>query len=386
MKIAWRFLLAMMATLGLGGCRALSTGSLAPQSPPLAERTFDVETFVAEHNRNVDRIQSLEARPTVSLGGRIHAAADGRLAMERPRNFKLELLTAGSPRADIGSNDEEFWFWMQDDPEKSINWCRYEDLESSDVPVTYQPDWIIAALGLKPISAEEADGIKVRTKGTEPGTTALVFPSTRNGGETYTREIIVWNKTRRIKEHRLYAGTGSNVVAQAEVSKYEEIEIGSTATHDRDSCYIPGNIKLEWKPQQLILDVTLAPRGREITINQFDKTRSAKLFVEPRIPGYVRVNLADLNRGHPRDSRTTVRQTLPQPEQRNRVKLGRPLPLPDDAAMVPRVGPAVAQANRGRITSPLEGLVSAPMPTAPDSSIQTAGVMWTGADALGAER
>jgi hypothetical protein len=264
---------------------------------------------------------------------------------------------------------------VQSDKDKSVNWCRYEDLESSAVPITYQPDWIIAALGLKEISAEEATGIKVRAKGTEAGTTALVFPSTLNGGETYTREIIVWNKTRRIKEHRLYAGKASNLVAQAEVSKYEEIEIGSRETGDRDSCHVPGNIKLEWKREQLILEVAL----RKILVNQFDKSRSASLFVEPRVPGYARVNLAELNRGHSRDSRTTVRETLPQPDQKSRVKLGRPLPVPDDATMVPRV-------NRSRIMSPLEDLVSAPMPTAPDSSVQTAAAMWSRAETLGVER
>ncbi len=65
--------------------------------------------------------------------------------MERPRNFKLEIVArSGRTKADIGSNDEEFWFWVDNDKDKSINWCRYEDLESSAVPVTYQPDWIIA--------------------------------------------------------------------------------------------------------------------------------------------------------------------------------------------------------------------------------------------------
>ena len=112
MKIAWRFLLAMMATLGLGGCRALANGSLAPKSPPLAERAFDVDAFVAEHNGNVAQIQTLEARPSISLGGKLKGGVDGRLALERPRNFKLELTSLGSTKADIGSNDEEFWFWV----------------------------------------------------------------------------------------------------------------------------------------------------------------------------------------------------------------------------------------------------------------------------------
>ena len=385
MKIAWRFLLAMMATLGLGGCRALSTGSLAPKPSPLAERSFDVESFVAEHNRNVERIQSLEARPSVSVGGRYHVGVDGRLAMERPRNFKLELSGAGTPQADIGSNDEEFWFWLRDDPDKSINWCRHEDVESSAIPVSYQPDWIIAALGLKAISADEAAGIKVRTKGTESGTTALVFPSTTSGGQTYTREIIVANKTRLIKGHRLYAGKTSSLVAQAEVSDYKEIEIGSQASGDRDVCHVPGNIKLDWKPQRLSMDVTLAPKGREIKVNEFDKSRSASLFLEPKIPGYTRVNLADLNRGAVKDSRTTVRRTLPQPDSRARVKLGQPEPLPDDTTMVPRPGSGETQIVGSRTRSQLEDLVNAPMPGAADSTIQTAGAMWSGADALRVE-
>ena len=40
--------------------------------------------------------------------------------------------------------------------DKSIYWCNYDELDSSPLAVTYQPDWIIEALGLKPISAEEA--------------------------------------------------------------------------------------------------------------------------------------------------------------------------------------------------------------------------------------
>ena len=36
--------------------------------------------------------------------------------------------------------------------------------ESSALPVTYQPDWIIEALGLKPIPPEEAAMIQVRER------------------------------------------------------------------------------------------------------------------------------------------------------------------------------------------------------------------------------
>ena len=85
--------------------------------------------------------------------------------MVRPRNFKLELIShMGQTKADIGSNDEEFWFWVQNDDDRSIYWCNYDDLESSALAVTYQPDWIMEALGLKPITPEEAASIRFRKR------------------------------------------------------------------------------------------------------------------------------------------------------------------------------------------------------------------------------
>ena len=67
MRIVRSIMLAMAATLGASGCLAWSPGSLTPSPRPLAEQVFDVDAFVAEHNRNADRIQSLEAKPTIGV-------------------------------------------------------------------------------------------------------------------------------------------------------------------------------------------------------------------------------------------------------------------------------------------------------------------------------
>jgi hypothetical protein len=366
MRIARRIMLAMTLTLGLGGCRALNTGSLAPTPKPLAVRTFDLDKFVAEHNRNAERVQSLTAKPSIGVAGRVmRARADGRLALERPRNFKLELASMGEKKADIGSNDEEFWFWVKNDKDTSIYWCNYSELDASTLAITHQPDWIIEALGLRPITPDEAAQIRIR-KGLVAGTTALVFPATRSGGENYTRMMIVWTQSRRIKEHCIYAGNLQTLLAHAEVSKYKEFDLPSSESDTRQTCYLPESIKLDWKRDQLSLDVAL----QEVKVNEFDPARSAGLFVEPA--GYERVNLAEVSRRQQRDTRTTVRQTLPPPEPRTGAKLGQPTPLPEDTTMVPRVGPAVASHPPARTTSPLEELVTAPLPVAPESDAMRA--------------
>jgi hypothetical protein len=370
MKIARSIMLAIAATLGASGCRAWSPGSLTPTPRPFADRAFDVATFVAEHNRNADLIQTLEAKMSITVRTKLMrgGGADGRLAMERPRNFKLELSSVGSKKADIGSNDEEFWFWVQND-ERKIYWCNYDDVESSSLAVTYQPDWIIGALGLKPITPEEAAKIKVQS-GDVQGTTALVFPPTKNGAETSTRMIIVWNHNRRVKQHRIYQGsvpTPKGLLAQAEVSRFAEFVAGNEDSTEAKKCYLPERVTLEWKQDQLTLDAWLKKESDgqfDVKVNQFDSSRSAALFVEPD-EGQQRVNLAEMSRGQRRDSRGTVRETLPPPPSR---RLGRPTVDPDSATMNPRRKSPASRPAEGETTSPLEGLVVAPIPVGPGAA------------------
>ncbi len=377
MKFARPIVLAV-ATLTSSGCAALSRGSLAPTPRPLVERSFELTEFVADHNRNAERIKSLTARPSIGVAGKkvLNGRADARLDLVRPRKFKLVLKSMGATKADIGSNDDEFWFWVQGE-DKSIYWCNYDELDSTPLAVTYQPDWIIEALGLKTISADEAKQIKVR-EGTERGTTALIFPPTRNGAETYTRKMIVTNRTRRIKEHCIYAGNLQTLLAQAEVSGYKDFEAGSdVGTADADAgetCYLPERVKLEYKRDQLALDVLL----KDVTINQVEPAKAAAYFVEPVIAHYERVNLAEAARSQPNDSHSTVRRTLPRPQPRDGVKLGNPTPVPDDDATVAPLGSA-APKRANRITSQLEELVTAPLPVPPETAAMSAA--WSAGDA-----
>ena len=188
-------------------CRSEPRLARSP-SRPLAERARSISTSSSPSTtgmRSASRAWRPSRRSRVA-GKVMKAQADGRLAMVRPRTSSSSSRAWARPRPNIGSNDEEFWFWVQSDDDPSIYWCNYADLESSALAVTYQPDWIIEALGLKPITPEEAAGIKVE-RTDDRDTSALVFPPTKSGGETYQRMMIVSNYTRRIKEHRIYAGS-----------------------------------------------------------------------------------------------------------------------------------------------------------------------------------
>jgi hypothetical protein len=382
MKAAPRLLSVMLATLAAAGCRTGEPRSIAHNRPPVVEpRTaFQLQEFITEHNQNARRIQSLEARPSIGVkigppGKENGGGVDGRLALERPRNFKLELSHYRSTIADIGSNDERFWFWFQNKKDKSVYVCNYDELNSTSLAVTYQPDWIAEALGLKTITREEAAQIKVRP-GLQPDTTALIFPVVRSGGQPYSRIMIVSDETLRMKELRVYAPDGKTMIAQATIQKYKDVPAHPEAedndsTASAETCLIPESIVLEWKREQISLDVSL----KDVKLNQFDPARRTALFVEPHPSGYARVNLAEVARQKEPSSATAIRESMPVPDLKEQVRLSPPMEIREEPPL--EDAPRRRKPKTDRESSPaatllpvgggLEEVVGAPVPSAPSS-------------------
>ena len=198
------------------------------------------------------------------------------------------------PKADIGSNAEEFWFWVAN-PEKDLKWiywCNYRELETSDLPVTYQPDWIIEAMGLRPITPQEAASIKVG-RGTDAGTTLLTFAATRDRGGPYVARDggLQQRPAHQEAQDLLREAEGPDRAVQSD--DFKEYPTGTKGSSSRETCYLPQKLKLQWKREQLALDVALG----EVKVNQFDHAMGADIFVEPQMPGYARLNLAEQSRG-----------------------------------------------------------------------------------------
>jgi hypothetical protein len=397
MRAAPRLTIVLFATLGAAGCRTIGTEPIARPRPPeaRARAAFDVDEFVAEHNENADRIRSLEARPSIAAamgppGKRTNEGhVDGRLALERPRNFELQLYSIKSPVADIGSNDERSWFWVQNNKDKSVYVCDHAELSSTALAATYQPDWIVESMGLRPISPDEATRIKVRP-GPEPATTALILPTIGTGAQAYSRVMIVSNLTRKVQEYRVISPDGKNLIAQAVIKKYQDLPTskqGRASNDGNESCYVPENVVLDWKKEQLTLDVTL----KRAEINQFDPSRRSAVFVEPSPPGYDRVDLAELARQRQSDGSTAVRETMPAPEPRNHVRLRRPEEIRNDGAAVKASRRTVQPLPKSPVLLPvfnLDEVVGAPTPSAPGTPSISAGVpaAWSSSPAASLER
>jgi hypothetical protein len=75
---------------------------------------------------------------------------NAKLVCEKPRNLRLAAYSQFGNEVDLGSNPQEFWWWIKrGDPYQFF--CSYKDLEEGRVrvvPFPFQPEWMMEAMGI----------------------------------------------------------------------------------------------------------------------------------------------------------------------------------------------------------------------------------------------
>ena len=127
--------------------------------PPVAVTTQTPTTadLVAYLNKNASLVQSVKSTK-VEMDAKQDGQSiglEGMLFCQKPRDFRLRANDPiGKPAVDIGSNDNEFWFWISaakdEDGVARVHYCSYPDMAAGKarMPFPFQPDMIVSALGL----------------------------------------------------------------------------------------------------------------------------------------------------------------------------------------------------------------------------------------------
>ncbi len=290
---------ALGALLLLSGCSAGSRVGVRPDTVPLrqaSEPAPAVAQLVDRLNKNAAPVSGLTASTTVSLNqARFGGGASGQLALERPRNFKLNLERGlGTPVVDVGSNDDEFWVWTKDSKEKAIYVGQYGNGGTVPSDLLFQPDWIVEALGLRPITAEEASDIKV-AKGKEPGTWVLSHTRSDGHGGQITKQTIYDETNQQVRQHVFLGPDQKTPVAIVTPSAYRNFPVDAlgTPTSAAAQVELPQKIHLqllasEDPADRLVMDLAL----RDVRINpSFTETNRTALFTVPSYSGYNVVSI-----------------------------------------------------------------------------------------------
>lgn len=142
----------------------------------------------------------------------------GMIAVERPRNFRLMVNSIAGQEADVGSNQEQFWFWIRRSQPQHVFLARHEQMSAVQqrLRVPIDPDWLMETLGIMPLDPAE---FQLYPSGDVSGVMSLVSEQRAANGQTMRRVIRVDTCQGHVVAHELYGHDGT-LLARAELNDY----------------------------------------------------------------------------------------------------------------------------------------------------------------------
>jgi hypothetical protein len=267
---------AMLAGLGAVSVVALASGcrrEIIPDPPAAVSKNGKPTTtdLVAYLNNNARQVQSIKSTQLEiqAKQGNDSIGLQGSLFCQKPRDFRLRANVAGQPAVDIGSNNEEFWFWISqgkdDDGVARVHYCSYADMAAGKarMPFPFQPDMIVAALGMG-----DYDPQKEYTIREDKNTYSLVEKAVSAQGlavqkVTQFNKMTVGPNKPQVVAYYLLDDKGN------EICRASVLDVQTVGT-----VVLPKHVKLVWRPQQIEMSMRLF----DTEVNKIDAPSAAKLF------------------------------------------------------------------------------------------------------------
>ncbi len=239
------------------------------------------QELVAFLNNNAHRLNSLDCEDLdlqASQGDQTIGLM-GRMICQKPRNFRLNARAAGTPMVDLGSNQQEFWFWIAKSEPPYLFHCSHQDFAQGRAKMAFpfQPDWIMAALGMAEYDPNKP--YEVKTTGRQ--TIELIETSATPQGQA-VRKVTVFQRapTLQVSGHVLRDMNGKDICTARITAAGRDPASGLT---------YPRSVQLEWPSDRVRLSMRLS----EVTLNSnLDARIAGGLFSRANFNGVQTYNLA----------------------------------------------------------------------------------------------
>lgn len=143
-----------------GGCSWLGRWPPGPPPPPepcVLSENASKDEIVAHINQRAMKLAAWQCSDATISTNQMLGSFDALIAVQRAKNFRLVVSTTMTGNeVDIGSNSERIWFWVARDKSKKIFTVRHDRLDRIEgrLPIPFRPDWLMEALGVIPLNAE----------------------------------------------------------------------------------------------------------------------------------------------------------------------------------------------------------------------------------------
>jgi len=141
------------------------------------------------------------------------------LAVEQPRNVRLIANSLRGNEADLGSNDERFWFWVRAEKSNRLYTASHDDapLVFRQMQIPFQPEWMVQALGLGVL-----DPNQLELRPHQPGSSTVTLVANRflPDGQSVEQHLTVDTCSGHIIEQALY-DSQQQLLARAILGDYQ---------------------------------------------------------------------------------------------------------------------------------------------------------------------
>jgi hypothetical protein len=271
-----QLLLAVLLPFAAGGatCMRNAWPTNAPQAPQVLTQASSLDQVIAAVNANSARVNSFQTN-----NARISAPGvptlGGNIAVERPRKLRLRADTPlTGPEVDLGSNDNEFWFWVRRSEPPAVYFCRHDQSGPMRQAMGIDPDWLVDALGLTTFDpAAQHSGPYPKRGGKLEIHSVIAKP-----GGNVTKVTVVDAQKAWVLEQHVYDAAGKRIASAVATNHRYDPVVGVT---------LPGEVNLQMPAAQLTLTIDLGNFRLNSLIGD-----PMQLFARPVYPGYQEVNLA----------------------------------------------------------------------------------------------
>lgn len=271
-------IVALLVLFAQSGCRGFPSPKWLAQEPCVFSEQPTKEQLIQHINRRASMLsawRSSDVKIVVRGPNVVPVPLNADIAVESPQNFRLVAKSLMGYEADFGSNDELFWFWMRRSEEaKHVFYARHRDIElvQRRLPVPFRPDWVMGALGVVPL---DANNVEMQPPGPESTTARLISRETSPGGHLVYRIIDVDTCRGDVVRQSLQDELG-NTIAHA--------EFGAFSRNEDTQIRMPHQIVFRWPQAQATMTLTV---GR-IDAN----SPPQNLWELPQYNGYTPFDLA----------------------------------------------------------------------------------------------
>ena len=288
------------------GCKWMDQmrGDIGRDRKPITP--IEPEGLVNVLNTRAERLQSIqygEMRLKASDGKSWIPALTGDLVVSQPRNFRLTASGTLGGKVDLGSNDQQFWMYVNDTKQPVYVFCSHQDFESgrAKLPggISFDPDWVMQALGMThfPLPQEQDPrGPKYTARTNEKDRTyTLAWSTTTPAGQTVRKEVVFMidqadpaRRQSQVKRHVMMNAQGK-VIASAEIKSAKTVKVVTPQTGQEGDVQYPTHVTLRWEEQKFEMDLTLD----QAQVNpRFSDKQLQHLFTKPTNVGTPPQDLA----------------------------------------------------------------------------------------------